>query len=72
MTETCSRCGKEFDVSACEAYAEIRYEIYHYHVSKHSGRIGKYTLCGDCEHKFETFMIEVLEEHMKNGQTSQS
>lgn len=70
MTETCSRCGKKFDTENCETYADIQYEIYH--VDKHSGRFGKYTLCGDCEHKFETFMIEVLEEYMENGQTSQS
>lgn len=70
MTGTCSRCGKKFDTENCETYADIQYEIYH--VSKHGGRFGKYTLCGDCEHKFETFMIEVLEEYMENGQTSQS
>lgn len=78
MTETCSRCGKKFDTENCETYAAIRCKIHH--VSKHSWRVGKYTLCGDCEytlcgdceHKFETFMIEVLEEYMENGQTSQS
>lgn len=72
MTETCSRCGKNFDTENCEAYADIQYEIYHYHVSKHSGRIGKYTLCGDCEDHFNIFMHDALEERMENGQTSQS
>lgn len=70
MTKTCCHCGKKFDTENCETYADIQYEIYH--VRKHGGRFGKYTLCGDCEHKFETFMIEVLEEYMENGQTSQS
>lgn len=67
MTETCSRCGKNFDTENCEAYADIQYEIYH--VNKHGGRFGKYTLCGDCEDHFNIFMHEVLEEYMKNGQT---
>lgn len=67
MTETCSRCGKKFDIENCETYADIQCEIYH--VSKHGVRFGKYTLCGDCEHKFETFVIEVLEGYMENGQT---
>lgn len=69
MTETCSRCGKNFDTENCETYADIQYEIYH--VRKHGGRFGKYTLCGDCEDYFNIFMHDALEEQ-SNGQTSQS
>lgn len=68
MIEICTRCGKKFDTENCGTYAAIRYEIYH--VSKHSGAFGKYMLCGDCEDHFNIFMHEVLEEYMKNGQTS--
>ncbi len=68
MTKTCSRCGKKFDTENCETYANIRYEIHH--VSKHSGRVGEYTLCEDCEDHFNIFIHEVLEEYMENGQTS--
>lgn len=68
MTKTCSRCGKKFDTENCETYANIRYEIHH--VSKHSGRVGGYTLCEDCEDHFNIFIHEVLEEYMENGQTS--
>lgn len=65
MVETCTRCGKKFDTENCETYAAIRYEIYH--VSKYSGRVGKYTLCGACEDHFNIFMCEQLEEYMENG-----
>lgn len=67
MTKTCSRCGKKFDTENCETYADIQYEIYH--VRKHGGRFGKYTLCGDCEDHFNIFIHEVSEEHMNNSQT---
>nr|DAK55653.1 MAG TPA: RNA polymerase-like protein [Caudoviricetes sp.] len=70
IIKTCSRCGKEFDMNTCETYADIQYIICH--VSKDTGRFGKYILCKDCEHDFEFFMFEKYAEDTEYGQTSQS
>ena len=70
MIKTCSRCGKEFDINACEANADIQYIFYH--VRRTSGRFGECTLCEYCKDKFEIFMTEELEENAEYGQTSQS
>ena len=70
MTKTCSRCGKEFDINACETYADIQYIFYHVH--RNSGRFGKCILCKDCEHDFEFFMFEKYAEDTEYGQTSKS
>lgn len=68
MIKTCYRCGKEFDTENCETYADIQYEIHH--VSKHNMCFSRHALCRECEDHFNIFMGDLLEEHMKNGQTS--
>lgn len=70
MIRTCSRCGKEFDMNTCETYADIQYIICH--VSRNNGRFGKCIFCKKCEHEFEIFMTEKLEENAEHGQTSKS
>ena len=70
MIKTCSRCGKEFDINACETYAAIQYIVHQ--VRRNSGRVGECVLCEYCKDKFEIFMAEELEENAEYGQTSQS
>ena len=70
MIKTCSRCGKEFNINACETYADIQYVFYH--VRRNSGRFGECILCENCEDHFNIFMDEGLEENAEYGQTSKS